>query len=115
MWYYYVGVERSVELFKALEVDDIPMRDESCAANLEDFLPEYLVIANGDFLEKRKNKKVLIYPIFKRCSYNFKYSMALLFASLQDESDLEEHLEDIFLKMSDENVRMTSLESTIRY
>ena len=34
--YYYVGVERSVEVFKALEVDDIPMRDESCA-NLEDF------------------------------------------------------------------------------
>lgn len=85
--YDYAGKEKSEEKLKVFDnrLDLIPdSQDKALVEEL--FLPEILVMENGDVLVKRKNMKILSYPAFDEESLKYKHVMLMLF-SMHGHSD----------------------------
>ena len=102
-------------MFKALNVDEIPTSDVRTVSSPEKFLPEYLIIENGDVLAKRKNMKLLTYPTFKELTYNFKFSMVLLYFPLTSYAQIneEEDIDKLYYKTHQDSI-ISIVETSIR-
>ena len=91
----YVGKEKSLSLFKIYYNSDIeiPFSQTLMITNEENnekkYLPEYILIENGDVLKLRKRSKMLVYPNFKKGTREYNYSMTMLFWPFKTESELQ--------------------------
>ena len=102
-------------MYKALNVNEIPLSDVRSVVCPEHFIPEYLVIDNGDVLVKRKKKKLLTYPTFTELTYKFKYCMVLLFFPLSNYAQIEEEdLNEMYYRSFPNNDGISIVETTIR-
>ena len=71
---------------------DIPDSEDLTIANngTPKFLPQYILLENGEVMQKRKRdkKKILAYPNCKDGTIDHMYSMLILFSSFGSESEL---------------------------
>ena len=71
------------------------------------FLPEYLLLSNGDVMKIRSSPKVLVYPRFAKSSYDDIYSKLLLFYPLKSEEELlTVNLRDLISQTNDNDVNL---------
>ena len=82
VWYDYVGTERSRELAALYSSIQIPASEIKSVVNPLIMLPKVLLCQNGDVLQIRNKKKILIYPISIK-EHFMMYTRCLLFHPLK--------------------------------
>ena len=107
-WYEFPGVKESEELSKLyIEAGcEVPLSEIQGVASMEEnlYLPEYLLLKNGEVMKKRPRQKVLTYPRFPECSYEESYSRLLLFYPLECEEELlSGNIRDLICQTNDDN------------
>ena len=108
-WYDFVGCQESEKLSKIYHEAgcEVPLSTVECVSSSSEetlFLPEYLLLTNGDVMKKRSTQKVLTYPRFPKCSYEDTYSKLLLFYPLGCEEELlSGNIRDLLHQTNDDN------------
>ena len=82
MFYDYCGLEESKDLYKlftqrGVEIND---SDKSCAFSSDTFLPEVIILTNGDVMKIRSTQKIIAYPRCEPNSAEQFYQKVLLFS-----------------------------------
>ena len=103
IWFDYTGREMSKLLFERYfeKKIEIPLSEEELVSleNEKQYLPEYILLENGNVMKKRKMQKILVYPKFKKETKEHMYSKLLLYSSFIKENELvgpDSTLEDKF-------------------
>ena len=101
LWFDYMGSEKSRELSKMYQNEEVPKSDIKLAGS-SGTLPDYLLISNGDVLKRRQNPKIMMYPKPKT-SHELMYGRCLLFLPILSEDELKgPNLEEKFLRQHEE-------------
>ena len=91
-WYDYCGKKESKILYERHfeKKIEILLSDEKllCFDEENEFLPEFIMLENGDVMKKRKNEKLLVYPKFEKESPEYMYAMVLLYTPFKDETEI---------------------------
>ena len=120
-WYDFVGCQKSEELSKIYQEAgcDVPSSTVECVSSPSDethYLPEYLLLTNGDVMKKRPRQKVLTYPRFPKCSYEHSYSNLLLFYPLGSEEDLlSGNIRDLLSQTNDDDENVVEVNQRYVY
>ena len=105
MWFDSLSKEDSLK-FKKIYVDgnvEVPLSEVKCVQSSE-FIPEFLVLGDGEIMKKRKERKILAYPSKHKTLYDAMYTRLLLFYPFQSEEELLlSDLADIYRKTNSEN------------
>ena len=97
----FVGESESKNFVKLFEKVSIEDSDIQTAFSSEIFLPEFIILVNGDVMQLRKSKKILTFPDFEKNSPQFQYRQVLLFSPEAEEIMDNEKVLSLFQRLDD--------------
>ena len=107
VWYDFMGRDESTPKFELYSdrVEKIPVSTNKCLLSSQDFLPQYILVRNGDVMQLRRNPKILKHIEFNRDTYDFKYHSVILYTMIENYDDMKDRhfVEERFESRSENN------------